>query len=117
MNNQYARWLLFGLFLVLLAGCGKRTPPLAVTLHAQDIKFDKTTINAKAGQPVELTYINEGVIDHSFAIPGMVDEQKVRPGQTVVFSFTPKKAGQFKYLCVIPGHELAGMVGVLVVEP
>jgi nitrite reductase (NO-forming) len=101
-----------------VAGCGgsqPAQPPLAVTLHAQDIKFDVTTIQVTVDQPVQLTYINEGVIDHAFAIPGLVAEQKVRPGQTVVFRFTPDKVGQFKYVCVIPGHEMAGMVGTLVV--
>ena len=90
-------------------------PPLAVTLHAQDIKFDLTTIQAKVNQPVTLTYSNEGSIDHAFAIPDLVEEQKIRPGQTVVFTFTPKQPGEFKFVCAMPGNEMAGMVGTLVV--
>ena len=116
------KWNIVRLFVVVLilalTGCGGSRPvepPLAITLIAQDIKFDLTMIEAKVNQPVQLTYSNKGVIDHAFAIPGLVEPQKVRPGQTLVFRFTPTQAGQFKYLCIIPGHEMAGMVGTLVV--
>lgn len=104
---------------ILLTACGgaPAQPPLAITLHAQDIKFDVAKIEAKVNQPVTLTYINEGKIDHAFAIPELVAEQKIRPGQTVEFTFTPKQAGQFKFVCTLPGHEMAGMVGALTVAP
>jgi uncharacterized cupredoxin-like copper-binding protein len=111
--------LILCLSVVLLAACGDDTPaqmPLEVTLHAQDIKFDVTTLKVKVKQPVKLTYINEGRIDHAFTIPGLVEEQKIRPGQTMVFTFTPEEVGQFKYVCAMPGHEMAGMVGTLLVE-
>lgn len=120
MRTRIFPWLISLVFLALLAACGGQTPAqpsLEVTLHAQDIKFNPTTIQARVGQPVRLIYVNEGKIDHAFALPGLVDEQKIRPGQTIEFTFTPKRAGQFKYVCAIPGHELAGMVGTLVVEP
>jgi uncharacterized cupredoxin-like copper-binding protein len=65
---------------------------------------------------VELTYINEGTIDHTIDLEGVVDEVKVRPGATHVFTFTIQQPGEYKYICALPGHELAGMVGVLRVE-
>lgn len=92
-------------------------PSVELTLHALDIKFDVTTLKVKVKQPVKLTDINQGSIDHAFAIAGLVDEQKVKPGQQVIVPFTPPKAGTFKYRCAMPGHEAAGMVGTLVVEP
>lgn len=104
----------------LLAACGEHVsapPPLELTILAQDIKFDVKTLNAKVDQPVKLTYINQGSIDHAFKIDGMVDEYQVKPGQTHLFQFTPTQAGQFKFVCAMPGHEPAGMVGTLVVEP
>jgi uncharacterized cupredoxin-like copper-binding protein len=100
-----------------LAGCGEKAEPLAVTLRAQDIKFDVETLTVKAGQPVALTYINEGVIDHAFQIDNVVDEVKVRPGETRTFQFTIREPGTYRFVCVIPGHETVGMVGALVVEP
>ena len=104
---------------LLLAACGKDVPTpssLEMKILAQDIKFDVKTLTAKVNQPVKLTYINQGSIDHAFKIDGIVDEYKVKPGQTHLFQFTPTKAGQFKFVCAMPGHEPAGMVGTLVVE-
>lgn len=114
------RFFLLGLCLWSLVACGgdsSAIPPVALTLHAQDIKFDLTTLRVKVNQPVQLTYINQGRIDHAFAIPDLVAEQKVKPGQQVIFTFTPSKVGTFKYRCAMPGHEAAGMVGTLLVEP
>ena len=105
---------------ILLVACGEHAPaqpPLELKILAQDIKFDVKTLNAKVAQPVKLTYINQGSIDHAFKIDGIVDEYQVKPGQTHVFQFTPTQAGQFKFVCAMPGHEPAGMVGILVVEP
>ena len=105
---------------LLLAACGEDAPaqpPLEMRILAQDIKFDVKTLMVKVDQPVKLTYINQGSIDHAFKIEGIVNEYKVKPGETHVFQFTPSKAGQFKFVCAMPGHEPAGMVGTLVVEP
>ena len=120
MVTRSALFLLIWCCLWSLVACGAAAaavPPVELTLHAQDIKFDVTTLNVKVHQPVTLTYINQGMIDHSFAIPGLVDEQKVKPGQQVVITFTPPEAGTFSYRCIMPGHEVAGMVGTLLVEP
>lgn len=116
MRNAWTLWILLLLALGAVA-CGEKPAPLAVTLRAQDIKFDITTLTIKAGQPVALTYINEGVIDHAFQIDNIVAEQKVRPGETRTFEFRVKKPGTYRFVCVIPGHEMAGMAGTLVVEP
>lgn len=110
--------LLFALCfsLVTLIACGNKLPalpPLDLTLHAQDIKFDQNILTAKVNQPINLTYINEGMIDHAFKIEGIVEEYKVKPGETHVFTFTPKTTGEFKYVCAMPGHAEAGMVGTL----
>ncbi|MGQ0602542.1 MAG: cupredoxin domain-containing protein [Anaerolineales bacterium] len=90
-------------------------PAQSLTLRARDIAFDATTLEVKANQPVSLTYVNEGLIDHAFKIEGLLDEQKVKPGEAHTFTFTPIQAGQFKFVCAMPGHEMAGMVGTLTV--
>jgi len=109
--------MLIGLALASCGGKSSQPEPLALTIHAQDIKFDVTALTAKVNQPVNLTYVNEGVIDHAFVIDGLVDDQKVKPGETVTFTFTPHAAGAFKFYCAMPGHEMAGMVGMLTVAP
>lgn len=37
--------------------------------------------------------------------------------ETAELTFTPPAAGRYRFYCGTPGHEAAGMVGVLVVEP
>ena len=105
-----------------LAACGgggsAATPePLNVTIHGKDIVFDITTLTAKVGQTVNITYINDGVLEHTFLIDGVVTDQKIAPGATTTFSFTAPAAGAYPYYCNVPGHEEAGMVGTLTVNP
>jgi plastocyanin len=105
---------------VMLAACGggsAATPaPLNITIKGQDIKFDVTTITAKTGQTINVTYVNEGTLEHTFIIDGMVTEQKVVAGQEITFSFTPSSAGTYTYYCNVAGHQEAGMVGTLTVS-
>jgi plastocyanin len=104
-----------------LAACGgggsAGSEPLNITIKGQDIKFDTTTITAKAGQVVNVTYVNEGALDHTFLIDGVVAEQKVAPGATLNFSFTAPAAGTYTYYCNVAGHKEAGMTGTLTVNP
>jgi plastocyanin len=100
-----------------LTACGG-APAMAaqtLTVRARDIAFDVTTLNAKAGQPIEVTYVNEGLLEHAFAIEGLIKQQTTKPGQTRTFTFTPTTTGSFKYYCALAGHEPAGMVGTLIV--
>ena len=111
---------IFAIVALVLAACGgggSAPEPLNITLHALDIKFDVATIEAKVGQTVNVTYVNDGALDHTFIIEGLVTEQKITAGQTITFAFTPTTAGTFQYYCNVPGHEEAGMVGTLTVNP
>ena len=121
MNRKNFLWLVAVsiAFNFSLAACGGQPTASAqnLTLRARDIVFDVTALHVKADQPVNLTYVNDGVIDHAFAIEGLVKEQKVKPGQKVAFTFTPTTSGAFKYYCAIAGHEAMGMVGMLTVTP
>lgn len=106
------------LALTACGGGGAAGPePLNITIKGQDIKFDTPTITAKAGQVVNVTYINEGALDHTFLIDGVVTEQKVAPGATLNFSFTAPAAGTYTYYCNVAGHKEAGMTGTLTVNP
>ncbi len=111
--------ILTGLGLLLAACGGGATPPepLNITITGKDIAFDVTTITARVAQQVNITYINTGILDHTFFIEGMVPEQKVAPGQTINFTFTPPAAGTYTYVCNVAGHKEAGMVGTLTVNP
>jgi nitrite reductase (NO-forming) len=108
--------LTLGLLAILasiLVACG--TPTLKVTLIASDIEWNITTINAKVGQPIEITVTNAGALDHDLVIEELGVDILLSPGDTEVITVTPDHAGTFAYICSIPGHEEAGMVGEIVV--
>ena len=106
---------------LVMVACGGGAPAapaaLDVTIHAKDISYDTTAITAKAGQTVNVTFINDGALDHTFLIDGVVTEQKVAAGATTTFSFTAPAAGSYPYYCNVAGHKEAGMVGTLTVTP
>jgi FtsP/CotA-like multicopper oxidase with cupredoxin domain len=116
-----------------------------LTMTAQDLKFTPTTLNATAGQLVRLTFVNKGAIEHDWYAEGMpVDgltavEQPANfsarmagiwdtasaagnpyagagASEQMVVEFTPSEAGEFTFICAVPGHAQAGMTGTFTVS-
>lgn len=88
-----------------------------VTVSASEFKFDPATINATAGQTINLTVKNTGSVQHTWALSEAKVKLTVDPGKTVTQTFTaPSKAGTYAFECDVPGHKEAGMVGQLVVK-
>ncbi len=111
-NLVYLSLLVVTLFALTACG-GSDQPAKQLAIQGLDIKFNLNTLEAKVGQLVELTYENKGSIDHAFKIDGIAKEVKIRPGQSYVLKFRVNEAGSYKYICAMPGHEMAGMVGTL----
>ena len=82
-----------------------------------DLKFDKDTLSAKAGQ-VTITMANPSDVPHAVGIRGDgVDED----GETVTkggesTASAELKAGEYEFYCPVAGHEAAGMKGTLTVK-
>ncbi len=88
------------------------------------------TIYLKKGDVVKLTFENVGEIPHNFAIvESLEDDAKVLfnsragtvfrtvpPGESKSVIFRADKAGEFYYMCEVPGHHRRGMRGDIVVE-
>ena len=89
---------------------------LNVTITMTEFKYDPATINATAGQTINVTMINKGSIKHTFVVPDLKINYSADPGQTVTKSFNAPKAGTYKIDCDEAGHKEAGMVGSLVVK-
>jgi nitrite reductase (NO-forming) len=76
-------------------------------------------LSAAEGQTVQIILINGEGAEHDIVFP----EQKARSsrifsrGASTAFAFRAVRAGDFTYLCSVPGHELAGMRGQLIVTP
>jgi uncharacterized cupredoxin-like copper-binding protein len=141
--------LLIMLLLVLsalLAACGSGESPTSSTAElsvtATDIAFSTGRLEVVAGQPVKLTLVNEGALEHDFSImtmphtgevmvddadsemaghdmSGMAEEPEIHvaapAGGQGTIEFAPSTPGEYTYFCTVPGHKEAGMVGTLVV--
>lgn len=98
---------------LLVVACS--TPTLKVNLDAEDIMWDPTTIEAKVNQPIQITIRNEGALDHNLVIEEYDINLLLSPGDIEVVDLTIDHAGTVTYICSIPGHEEAGMVGEIIV--
>lgn len=121
MKKQHWMAIVFGLMMALmLVACGGGTPePANLTITGKDdFKFTPATITVKVGQTVNITFKNEGVLEHSYVIPGAnVSLTGVQAGQTATATFVAPAAGEYEIHCDVAGHKEGGMVGTLIVEP
>ena len=89
----------------------------------------------KVGVPAQITLLNSGRVKHEYTsesfFPTMafrkaedafgefksplLKEAEVKAGQSLKLFVIPTKVGQFKIVCLIPGHEKAGMFGTITV--
>ncbi len=75
-----------------------------------NLKFDKTSLTAKAGK-VTIVMDNPSSVPHAVGIEGKgVDEdgKVVQKGGTSTVS-ADLKPGEYEFYCPVPGHEEAGM--------
>ena len=82
-----------------------------LTVVAVEFKFTLSTKSVKHG-PVVFTIKNKGHIAHDFKIDGKVTPL-IQPGKSATLSVKFAKAGNYTYLCTVPGHAAAGMKGTL----
>jgi plastocyanin len=91
---------------------------IEVSMHSY--YFEPSRIIVHAGKPVEIVLKNSShIIPHGFTIADeslSVSEDKWGWGSTKV-TFTPKKAGEYRFFCHKGDHEKNGMVGTLIVLP
>jgi len=132
---------------VALAACGPANQAsLAVqslNVTAKEFAFTPAAFEVTAGQPVKLTFRNDGSVEHDFSIReielvgsatasgdaqsanghmmgGMTGQPQLHvaagAGATATLEFTPGKAGTYEYYCTVAGHKESGMAGVLTVK-
>jgi glucose/arabinose dehydrogenase/plastocyanin len=90
-------------------------PAAPVTIVAVDIAWDPRRMTIPANTDVTVSVPNNGVAVHTFVIEELGIDIEMAPGETkdVVIN---APAGTYDYICDVPGHEEAGMVGTLTVE-
>jgi len=118
----------FGLALVLFLSPYLRTTKAAQQGAALNISmsgWQPTVVNAKVGQPITISMVNldnalhtDGGGWHNFVVEEFGVAERVPPKETVSFSFTPTRAGEFLFYCNVccGGKDNPFMRGKLVVS-
>lgn len=111
------------------AACGADDTPVAgtpgstsveatagLTVVARDISLAPKDLRTPAG-PVDVTYRNEGSIEHTLVIEGVTGfKLDVTTKGDVDEGSVTLAAGKYTMYCDIPGHRQAGMEATLTVE-
>jgi plastocyanin len=75
----------------------------AVTITAEDIKYDYTTINAQPGK-LDVTLNEGGSLDHTFTIGDDIDLKVTSGTKSAKGSLEVKSGDKLTYVCTTPGH-------------
>ena len=107
-----------------------------ITVMASDFVFGPAEIHATVGETIRLVLVNDGTVlhditavdfsgeanavstvEHDHADSAAIDfHTAAESGETTELLFVAAEAGEFKLFCTVPGHELLGMTGTLVIE-
>ena len=79
---------------------------------------DNPDLTVNKGDKATIQIANEDGVEHQFEIVGLgvKSESVVQKGDAKSVTFTADKAGTYQYICNIPGHKEAGMLGKLTVQ-
>jgi plastocyanin len=86
----------------------------ALTVNMVDIAFDPAELSIPADTDVTITAINDGALPHTFTITDAADTGEVAAGESATVTVN-LPAGEYEFICTVPGHADAGMVGTLTV--
>ena len=130
-KSGYVRILLFLTFAVFMpdpiVAVAADTGAQKFTIHLSDYRFHPDLIEVVAGQPVELTMVNDDKITpHNFTLKapsaGLDLSADIPAGKTTTLRFTPRTAGSYVFYCnkkllFFKSHRERGMEGKLTVRP
>jgi plastocyanin len=99
------------------AGGGASTNLQLAADATGQLKFDKSSLSAKAGN-VTITMDNPSSVPHAVAVEGNgVDQDGETVGKGGKSTVTAQlKAGTYEFYCPVDGHKAAGMKGTLTVK-
>ena len=96
-----------------MAGGGAAT---AVTVSMIDLKFEPADVTIPANTDVQVTAVNNGVLQHNWDVLGTQFKTPLAGGGSSNMVTVNLPAGTYNVQCDEPGHAEAGMVGVLTVQ-
>ena len=81
----------------------------ATTVTAVGIDFEPATLELTAGEPTNVTVVNDGSTLHDFTFEEADVHANVEPGDEITTSVTVDEAGTYTAICTVPGQADAGM--------
>lgn len=117
---------------LLLSACGGGSEAVSLTFEGEDtFQFSPGSASVQSGEEVEITFNNIGALDHTWTLvaadldPNSISEADIIAGATTgpvssgeskTITFRAPEAGAYEFVCLIPGHAAAGMVGAFSVN-
>jgi uncharacterized cupredoxin-like copper-binding protein len=115
-----------------VSACGGDALANDMTVSIHYSHFTPETLTVAAGEPLTITLENDDPIEHEWIVGTEEVHQRHRTGtepfhaeiptevtvpafSTRVTQLTFTEAGEYHYICHLPGHEEYGMVGTLTV--
>lgn len=123
-----------------VVGCARSPQVTELTVTMTEFGFEPSELTVIAGQPVRMTLVNGGSLEHDFSIMEFpmqvgsgerlapeagehVMEMTMDPefhssalaGESTTQEFTPTGPGAYEFFCTVAGHREAGMTGTLTV--
>jgi plastocyanin len=101
------------------SGTGSQIPPVAgartVDIVATDFSFKPAEVSIRAGETVNVRLVNQGVTVHDLVVPSQGIWLIAPAGQSVTSGLKFDQTGTCEFLCSVPGHREAGMIGRIIV--
>ncbi len=91
------------------------TPVPAVEVIGTEFAYEPETVTIPSAGSTTIRLINEGIVEHDITIDELDFQITAQIGETVEGVLTDVEPGTYRFYCTIPGHEVNGMVGELVV--
>ncbi len=92
------------------------TKPAEVRIVSTEFRFSPATVLVAAGRAVTLVLDNSGgETEHDLFLPTLGFRLQAKAGQVTRKDTVFEKAGEYEYICDLPGHPDAGMKGTLIV--
>ena len=127
------RWLPAVGFALLLAlfvvSCGGEDPAatwrssdvlpgeeLAVEVELRNYAFSPRNFELRQGDTIEFTLDSIDIL-HSFTVEELDIDWHLNKNDELTERYTFDRPGEYRLICIIPGHEVLGMRGTIVVAP
>lgn len=121
-RNVRLHWLTLLVMLVALSACSPKPleAPRAVPLKVTEFTITPDAVTARVGERLSFRVSNTGVLEHNVSIQDPSGEEvallTLLPNQHGTLQIEPSVAGEWRIICTLPGHEMAGMTATLMVS-